>query len=173
MNTSVKNLRFIVQLRDSLVIWGVNRYRLEPIYSDVWFGSAKDPASLTGFQHSTGSVSRYLRRIEFIQEVLDCGIGSILELVGVGYRGGIYTACFGKELWFTLGFSHYTQVHVDRSVSVLALRRGRGILIRGNAIESVRELAMLLRALRRPDTYKGKGIRERGECLELKVGKIR
>ena len=89
-----------------------------------------------------------------------------LEIVGIGYRAQLQ----GKNLQLALGYSHPVifplpdgvQAEVDRQVS---------ITLRGADKALLGQLAAKLRALRKPDPYKGKGVRYAGENIRRKVGK--
>jgi large subunit ribosomal protein L6 len=89
-----------------------------------------------------------------------------LEIVGIGYRAQLQ----GKNLQLALGYSHPVifplpdgvQAEVDRQVS---------ITLRGADKALLGQLAAKLRALRKPDPYKGKGIKYAGEHIRRKVGK--
>lgn len=94
------------------------------------------------------------------------GFEKKLEIVGIGYRAQLQ----GKALQLALGYSHPVifplpegiQAEVDKQTSVT---------IRGADKELVGQTAAKLRALRKPDPYKGKGIRYVGEMIRRKVGK--
>ena len=89
-----------------------------------------------------------------------------LEIVGIGYRCQLQ----GKNLQLALGYSHPVifplpdgvQAEVDRQVS---------ITLRGADKALLGQLAAKLRALRKPDPYKGKGIKYAEEHIRRKVGK--
>jgi large subunit ribosomal protein L6 len=94
------------------------------------------------------------------------GFKKELELVGVGYRIEVK----GKELVFRLGYSHPVVYKVPESISVEV--DGQNIIaVSGADRQQVGQVAAEIRSLRKPDAYKGKGIRYRGEKLKLKVGK--
>ena len=89
-----------------------------------------------------------------------------LEIVGIGYRAQLQ----GKNIQLALGYSHPVifplpdgiQAEVDRQVS---------ITLRGADKALLGQTAAKLRALRKPDPYKGKGIRYSDEVVRRKVGK--
>lgn len=88
-----------------------------------------------------------------------------LELHGVGYRGQKKDA--GLEL--QLGFSHLVEYTPPEGVEVSM--EGNVITVKGIDKQLVGQVAAEIRALRKPDPYKGKGIRYVGEVLQLKPGK--
>ena len=94
------------------------------------------------------------------------GFTKELELVGVGYR----VEAQGKDLVFRLGYSHPVVYKVPEEISV-DLDRRNIIIISGANRQQVGQVAAEIRSLRKPDAYKGKALRYKGERLRLKVGK--
>jgi large subunit ribosomal protein L6 len=88
-----------------------------------------------------------------------------LELVGVGYRAALE----GGELVLSLGFSHPVRVKPPEGV-VFAVD-GKQITVSGIDKALVGQVAANIRGLRKPEPYKGKGIRYLGEKVRRKVGK--
>ncbi len=89
-----------------------------------------------------------------------------LEIVGTGYRA----AAKGKALEFTLGFSHPILVTPAEGIE-LTLESPTKIKVSGIDKQLVGETAANIRKLRKPEPYKGKGIRYVGEVVRRKVGK--
>jgi large subunit ribosomal protein L6 len=89
-----------------------------------------------------------------------------LELVGVGYRAAMQ----GKDLSLSLGFSHPT-VYVAPAGITLATPTQTEILVTGADKQLVGEVAAKIRAYRKPEPYKGKGIRYAGEKIIMKEAK--
>lgn len=93
-----------------------------------------------------------------------------MELVGVGYRASAQ----GQNLELSLGFSHNIMVALPKEVKVSAQsERGKNPLV---ALEShdkqlLGMVASKIRSLRKPEPYKGKGIRFKGEQIRRKAGK--
>ena len=94
------------------------------------------------------------------------GFSKELELVGVGYRGEVK----GKDLRFRLGYSHDVVYSIPEGISV-EIDRNNEIKISGANRQQVGQVTAEIRSLRKPDAYKGKGFRYKGEQLRLKVGK--
>ncbi len=94
------------------------------------------------------------------------GFEKNLEIVGVGYR----VEKTGDGLVIRVGFSHSVEVSPLPGVS-LAVEGTNRIKVMGIDRETVGEMAAEIRAIRPPDTYKGKGIRYAGELVRLKAGK--
>ena len=94
------------------------------------------------------------------------GFEKDLEIVGVGYRAE-------KErdnLMLRIGFSHLVEVKPMPGV-VIDVEGNNRIKVSGIDKEIVGEMAARIRAVRKPDAYKGKGIRYAGEKVRLKAGK--
>ena len=89
-----------------------------------------------------------------------------LELVGVGYRAAMQ----GKDLALSLGFSHPT-VYVAPEGITLSTPTQTEILVSGADKQQVGEVAAKIRAYRKPEPYKGKGIRYAGEKIIMKEAK--
>jgi len=94
------------------------------------------------------------------------GFEKNLEIVGVGYR--VQKA--EDKLVINIGFSHSVEVSPLPGVT-LDVEGTNRIKVTGIDKEVVGEMAAKIRAIRPPDTYKGKGIRYAGEIVRLKAGK--
>ena len=94
------------------------------------------------------------------------GFEKSLEIVGVGYR----VEKAEEGLVIRVGFSHTVEVAPLPGIS-LAVEGINRIKVTGIDRETVGEMAAEIRAIRPPDTYKGKGIRYAGELVHLKAGK--
>jgi large subunit ribosomal protein L6 len=89
-----------------------------------------------------------------------------LELVGVGYRAAMQ----GKDLKLSLGYSHEVIFEVPAGVTV-STPRPTEIVVEGADQQMVGQVAANIRDWRRPEPYKGKGIRYKGEYIFRKEGK--
>ena len=89
-----------------------------------------------------------------------------LELVGVGYRAAMQ----GKDLNLSLGYSHPVVFQVPAGITV-ATPTQTEILVSGADKQQVGEVAAKIRAYRKPEPYKGKGIRYSGEKIIMKEAK--
>ncbi len=94
------------------------------------------------------------------------GFSKTLEIVGVGYR----VQARGSDLEFALGFSHPVPVKAPEGVSFQVQSPTR-FVVSGIDKQQVGEVAATIRKLRKPDPYKGKGVRYQGEVIRRKVGK--
>ena len=94
------------------------------------------------------------------------GYSKTLEIVGVGYR----VQAKGKNLEFSLGFSHPVLVEPPGGITFRVEAPTR-FVVEGIDKQLVGETAARIRKLRKPDPYKGKGVRYQGEVIRRKVGK--
>ena len=93
------------------------------------------------------------------------GYEKVLEVNGVGYRA----AKQGKKLVLNLGYSH--PVEMEDPEGLESSVDGNKIIIKGISKEKVGQYAAEIRDKRRPEPYKGKGIKYAGEVIRRKVGK--
>src|SRR3954447_778152 len=94
------------------------------------------------------------------------GFTKTLEITGVGYRA----AAQGKNLRLQLGYSHDVNIAVPDDLTV-ATPDQTTVVISGNDRQRVGQLAAEVRQWRKPEPYKGKGIKYRGEFIFRKEGK--
>ena len=94
------------------------------------------------------------------------GFEKSLELVGVGYRA----AMKGNALSLQLGFSHDVDIQPPAGVT-FAVPKQTEIKISGADKQAVGQIAAVIRKLRPPEPYKGKGVRYTGEKVRRKEGK--
>ena len=94
------------------------------------------------------------------------GYRKTLEIVGVGYR----VQARGSNLEFSLGFSHPVIITPPEGITFRVEAPTR-FVVEGIDKQQVGEIAAQIRKLRKPDPYKGKGVRYEGEQIKLKVGK--
>lgn len=94
------------------------------------------------------------------------GYTKSLEIVGTGYR----VTAKGENLEFSLGFSHPVLITPPDGVS-FAVESPTRFSVSGIDKQKVGEVAANIRKLRRPDPYKGKGVRYQGENVRRKAGK--
>ena len=89
-----------------------------------------------------------------------------MEIHGTGYR----VVVKGSDLEFALGFSHPITITAPQGISFIVENPTR-FAVKGIDKQLVGEVAANIRKLRRPDPYKGKGVRYAGEQIRRKVGK--
>jgi large subunit ribosomal protein L6 len=89
-----------------------------------------------------------------------------LDIVGIGYRADVK----GRIATFTLGYSHPIEVMLPDGVD-LKIDKQTHLVLTGRDRQLLGQVAANIRALRKPDPYKNKGVRYTGEALRKKVGK--
>lgn len=89
-----------------------------------------------------------------------------LEIFGVGYR----VALKGQDLEFALGYSHPVPIKAPEGIT-FAVESPTKFSVSGIDKQQVGQISANIRRLRRPDPYKGKGVRFEGEQIRRKVGK--
>ena len=100
-----------------------------------------------------------------VQGVTD-GFTKVLEAKGVGYR----MAVNGRALSMSLGFSHEIRYAIPAGIEMVVDKQ-TNLTITGFNKQLVGEVAAQIRKLRKPEPYKGKGIRYSGEYVPMKEGK--
>lgn len=112
----------------------------------------------------------YRSLINNMVEGVSNGYAKDLEVVGVGYRA----ANTGQLLELTLGYSHPVMFAIPDEVKVITSQeKGKNPMIRLESAdkELIGQIAAKIRSFRKPEPYKGKGIRFLGEILRRKAGK--
>ncbi len=94
------------------------------------------------------------------------GFSKKLQLVGVGYRAALK----GRDLEMQLGFSHPVSVKAPEGIK-LEVPSQTEIIVSGASKQQVGQIAADIRKWRKPEPYKGKGIRYEGEKVRRKLGK--
>ena len=94
------------------------------------------------------------------------GFTKTLEIVGTGYR----VQAKGADLEFALGFSHPVNIPAPEGIT-FEVQAPTRFVVRGIDKQQVGEVAANIRKLRKPEPYKGKGVRYQGEVVRRKVGK--
>ena len=94
------------------------------------------------------------------------GFTKALEIVGTGYRAALK----GATVELSLGFSHPVFVTPPEGIT-LVVEGNTKIIVSGIDKQAVGEMAANIRKLRKPEPYKGKGVRYEGERVRRKAGK--
>jgi large subunit ribosomal protein L6 len=94
------------------------------------------------------------------------GFTKVLEIHGVGYRAGLK----GSDIELLVGFSHPVEVKAPKGITFEVPEPAR-IVVSGIDKEQVGQIAAVIRKIRPPEPYKGKGIRYAGEYVRRKAGK--
>ena len=95
------------------------------------------------------------------------GYERVLQVKGTGYRAEAQ----GQKLSLSVGYSHPVEIEMPEGISVRVEDRNTTIILNGIDKQQIGQVAANIRAVRRPDAYKGKGIRHRDEQISLKPGK--
>jgi large subunit ribosomal protein L6 len=117
-----------------------------------------------GFHRSLHGLTRSLLA-NMVVGVTD-GYQKQLQIVGVGYRAALK----GGDLEVQAGYSHPVLVPVPEGIE-FEVPTPTQIIVRGNDKQAVGEIAAKIRKIRKPEPYKGKGIRYEGEYVRKKAGK--
>ncbi len=104
--------------------------------------------------------------INSMVEGLSNGFQKVLEINGVGYRAQKH----GKKLVLNVGYSHPIEMEEPEGITVEVPEPGK-IIVKGIDKQVVGEFAAKIRDKRKPEVYKGKGIRYENEIVKLKEGK--
>ncbi|MEG0314522.1 MAG: 50S ribosomal protein L6 [Erysipelotrichaceae bacterium] len=94
------------------------------------------------------------------------GFTRTLEIVGIGYRAAVT----GKKLVLNIGYSHPVEFECEEGIQI-ECKSATEIAVSGIDKQLVGEWAANIRATRKPEPYKGKGIRYQGETVRRKEGK--
>jgi len=94
------------------------------------------------------------------------GFTKQLEIIGVGYRAEVK----GPLVQFALGYSHPVIYNIPAGIAI-EIDKANRVTVTGADRQKVGQVAAEIRGLRKPDPYKGKGIKYTGEVLRRKVGK--
>lgn len=94
------------------------------------------------------------------------GFSKRLEVLGTGFRSEVK----GSTLVLNLGYSHLIEYPIPKDVQIVVEKDGK-IVVSGIDRARVGQVCAEIRAFRRPDRYKGKGVRYVGEYILLKEGK--
>lgn len=94
------------------------------------------------------------------------GFKKELEIIGIGYKANVQ----GKNLVLTLGYSHDINYAIEDGITV-ETPNPTTIIVSGIDKQRVGEVASVIRGYRKPEPYKGKGIRYKGEHVAHKEGK--
>jgi len=106
------------------------------------------------------------RLVQNAIEGVSKGFEKTLVIEGVGYRAQMQQ----NKLVMNLGYSHPVEIEVPEGLSV-TVKDNVNIIVKGIDKYRVGEFAALIRSMRKPEPYKGKGIRYQDEQIKRKVGK--
>jgi large subunit ribosomal protein L6 len=123
-----------------------------------------DPRFETKRSRSLYGTSRAL--IANLVEGVTKGFEKKLEITGVGYRAAVQ----GKSLQLSLGYSHDVNYPIPEGIAITTPKPTE-IVVSGNDIQRVGQVAAEIRSYRPPEPYKGKGVKYANEFIFRKEGK--
>jgi large subunit ribosomal protein L6 len=137
----------------------------EDVTAKVEDGSVKiDPRAETDRARAMWGLSRSL--VANLVVGVTQGYERKLEITGVGYRAAVQ----GRKLQILLGYSHEINYAIPEGITIVTPRPIE-IIITGIDKQKVGQVAAEIRAFRKPEPYKGKGVRYAGEYILRKEGK--
>lgn len=139
-----------------------------PVHPMLNYAVEGNQVSITRIEETRESRAQHgLRRTLLANCVtgVTAGFSKTLEVIGVGYR----VAVKGNNVEMALGFSHPVVIELPKGIEAKA--EGQKLTISGIDKELVGETAARIRRLRKPEPYKGKGIKYENEQIRRKVGK--
>ncbi|MGA9751960.1 MAG: 50S ribosomal protein L6 [Acidobacteriota bacterium] len=89
-----------------------------------------------------------------------------LDIVGVGYKANVE----GRKAVFNLGYSHPIEFPIPEGIEI-AVEKSTHVVVTGADRQSVGQVAAQIRAMKKPEPYKGKGVMYTGEKIIRKAGK--
>ena len=98
---------------------------------------------------------------------VSAGFTRQLDIVGVGYRAEVK----GPQVQFALGYSHPVLYDIPEGIKIEIEAKANRVTVSGADRQKVGQVAADIRQMRKPDTYKQKGVRYTGEVLKKKAGK--
>jgi large subunit ribosomal protein L6 len=153
---------------DTLTVKGPKGTLTKRVHPGIAIAIAPEGVSITAKNHShlaktlTGTYASHVRNM--VKGVLT-PYKKVLILEGVGYK----VEMKGKDLQFVVGFSHPVKLPIPADVSATAEKNV--ITLESPNKESVGQFAAIVRAVKKPEPYLGKGIRYEGEVIRRKQGK--
>ena len=138
-----------------------------PIRNDVTFTIEGDVLTLTPGKTDLAPAlwGTYAAHVRNMVKGVTEGFEKILEIEGVGYRAEVK----GTDLSMNLGFSHPVILAIPAGITAEVVKNV--ITLKGHDLEALNQFAANVRKVKKPEPYKGKGIRYRGEFIIRKQGK--
>jgi len=138
-----------------------------PVRNDVTFTIEGDVLTLTPGKTALAPAlwGTYASHVRNMVKGVTEGFEKILEIEGVGYRAEVK----GNDLSMNLGFSHPVILAIPAGVTAEVVKSV--ITLKGYDLEVLNQFAANVRKVKKPEPYKGKGIRYRGEFIIRKQGK--
>ncbi len=159
----------VSQVEDRIVVKGPKGELSEPLHPFLSIRTDPDGIQVekTSEQRKADALSGLTRTLiaNMVKGVTE-GYQRELEIVGVGYRAELS----GDSLLFQLGYSHRINFPLPEGISA-EVPKPTQIILKGINKALLGQTAAKIRALRRPEPYKGKGIKYAQESIRRKVGK--
>ncbi len=137
----------------------LNRVTVEVVDGNVSFGIVGDTAQSKAYWGT------YRALTNNAIEGLDKGFAKSLEINGVGYRAAVK----GKMLELQLGYSHPINYDIPEGLEITVDKNF--IHVKGSSKQQVGQTAAIIRGYRKPEPYKGKGVKYTDEHIVRKAGK--
>jgi large subunit ribosomal protein L6 len=140
-----------------------------PMVEEVTYALEGDQLSVQPINKSTKARSFWGMQRTLVQNLVDgvsAGFSKVLEINGVGYRAAVQ----GKILKLQLGYSHDVDFDIPEGIEIKT-PDNTTVEISGMDKQKVGQVAAEIRRWRKPEPYKGKGIKYRGEYIFRKEGK--
>ncbi len=138
-----------------------------PIRNDVTFSLEGDVLTLTPGKTALAKAlwGTYAAHVRNMVKGVTEGFEKVLEIEGVGYRAEVK----GNDISMNLGFSHPVILAIPAGITAEVVKNV--ITLKGSNLEELNQFAANVRKVKKPEPYKGKGIRYRGEFIIRKQGK--
>ncbi|AGC75654.1 large subunit ribosomal protein L6 [Nonlabens dokdonensis] len=162
-----------VKINDNVIIVEGKLGKLEQPYSDVSIDVEPDAVVVNRPSDAKDHRAKhglYRSLINNMIQGVSTGWTKELELVGVGYRASNQ----GQKLDLSLGFSHNIVLNIAPEVKVETIsEKGKNPIVKLTSFDKqlVGQVAAKIRGFRKPEPYKGKGVRFVGEIIRRKAGK--
>lgn len=150
-----------------LTVKGPKTTLSRPIRNDVTFNIEGDVLTvIPGTTDLAKSLwGTYAAHVRNMAKGVTEGFEKVLEIEGVGFRAEVK----GTDLFMNLGFSHPVIIAIPSAISAEVVK---GVItLKGPDLEELNQFAANVRKVKKPEPYKGKGIRYRGEFIIRKQGK--
>ena len=156
-----------IQIGEQLEVTGPKGKLMVPIPEGITFEQSAGKLEVKRASDSQAALHGLTRALtaNAVQGVSG-GFTRELDIVGIGYRADVK----GNVAIFTLGYSHPIEVMLPPGVE-LKIEKQTHLVLSGYDRQLLGQVAANMRALRKPDPYKNKGVRYTGEALRKKVGK--
>jgi large subunit ribosomal protein L6 len=146
----------------------------QPVYPDLTIAQEDGSLSISRSSEKREHRSQHGLARTLIDNMVvgvSAGFEKQLEVHGVGYRASVE----GRDLVLNVGYSHPVRISPPEGITFTAGQEDRSrvtkITVSGIDKQKVGQLAADIRKVRKPDPYKGKGIRYAGEVVKLRQGK--